>query len=239
MRDRLGQVILAVGRRDAERLATHVIAITTPLQPVNTEALASDLSEMLDLYTDVPLGDLSLRDVFRSITELMARHRLRLPADVLLLIKSISTIESVGCSLDPSFRIVDYATPHVEDLLAGERRPSALARRAVESGHEVFNALATIPANLAGILDTARRDGWRVEIVHRNLDHFIREMDRSSNRLSFAIVIAAIVVASAIMVHAGVGPTAFGYPLLGLIGFLTAGWLGIGLAIGILKSGKL
>ena len=41
------------------------------------------------------------------------------------------------------------------------------------------------------------------------------------------------------MSHAAAGPTAFGYPVLGLIGFLTAGWLGIGLAIGILKSGRL
>jgi ubiquinone biosynthesis protein len=86
---------------------------------------------------------------------------------------------------------------------------------------------------------SARRDGLRIEFVHRNLDHFIREMDRSSNRLSFAVVIAAIVVASAIMVHAAVGPTAWGYPLLGLIGFVTAGWLGIGLAVGILRSGRL
>jgi ubiquinone biosynthesis protein len=64
-------------------------------------------------------------------------------------------------------------------------------------------------------------------------------MDRSSNRLSFAVVIAAIVVGSSIIVHAAVGPQAFGYPLLGLAGFLAAGVLGIGLAIGILKSGRL
>ena len=64
-------------------------------------------------------------------------------------------------------------------------------------------------------------------------------MDRSSNRLSFAIVIAAIVIASSVMVHAAAGPQAFGYPLLGLAGFVTAGVLGLGLAIGILKSGRL
>jgi ubiquinone biosynthesis protein len=239
MRDRLAQIILAIGRRDADRLATLVTAITTPLQPVKMEVLASDLSEMVDLYAGVPLGDLSLRDVFRSVTALMERHRLRLPADLLLLIKSVSTIESVGRLLDPSFRMVEYATPHVEDLLADKRRPAALARRAVESGQDVFKALATIPANLAEIIGAARRDGLRVEFVHSNLGQFISEMDRSSNRLSFAVVIAAIVVASAIMVHASVGPTAFGYPLLGLLGFLAAGWLGIGLAIGILRSGKL
>jgi ubiquinone biosynthesis protein len=239
MRDRLAQIVLAIGRRDAERLAAMVVAVATPLRRVDMGLLTADLAEMLDLYADVPLGELSLRAVFQSITAAMARHRLRLPADVLLLIKSVSTIESVGRQLDPSFRIVEYATPHVEAMLLRKRRPGVLARRAAESGHEALKALASVPGNVAEIVAAARRDGMRVEFVLRNLDHFIREMDRSSNRLSFSVVIAAIVVASAIMVHAAVGPTAWGYPVLGLAGFVTAAWLGIGLAIGILRSGRL
>jgi ubiquinone biosynthesis protein len=79
----------------------------------------------------------------------------------------------------------------------------------------------------------------QIQSIHRNLDYFIREMDRSSNRLSFSIVIAAIVVASAIVMHAGVAPLIFGYPTLGLAGLVTAGVLGIGLVIGILRSGRL
>ena len=239
MRDRLAQIILAIGRRDAERLAAIVVEVATPLRAVDMGALAWDLDEMLDRYADRPLGNLSLREIFQSITAAMSRHRLRLPADVLLLIKAVSTIESVGRQLDPSFRIVEYATPHVEAMLMNKRRPRVLARRAAESGHDTLKALAAVPANVAEMVARARRDGFRVEFVHRNLDHFIREMDRSSNRLSFSVVIAAIVVASAIMVHAAVGPTAWGYPLVGLIGFVTAGWLGIGLAIGILRSGRL
>jgi ubiquinone biosynthesis protein len=64
-------------------------------------------------------------------------------------------------------------------------------------------------------------------------------MDRSSNRLSFAIVIAAIVVGSALVIRAGAGPPVFGYSSLGLAGFVAAGILGIGLALGILRSGRL
>jgi ubiquinone biosynthesis protein len=79
----------------------------------------------------------------------------------------------------------------------------------------------------------------QIQFVHRNLDFFVREMDRSSNRLSFAVVIAAIVISSSIIVHAAVGPQLLGYPLLGLAGFITAAVLGVGLAIGILRSGRL
>jgi ubiquinone biosynthesis protein len=239
MREQLAQIVLAIGRRDPERLADIIVTVATPLRPVTMGLLTSDVAEMLDLYADVPLGDLSLTDVFASITAAMARHRLRLPADVMLLIKSISTIESVGRDLDPAFRIVEYATPHVEQLLAQKRRPSVVAARAVDRGRTTLKALGTVPGGIAAIVERVKRDGLQVEFLHRNLDHFIREMDRSSNRLSFAVVIGAIVIGSSIVVHARVGPMAFGYPLPGLIGFFAAAVLGLGLAVGILRSGRL
>jgi len=47
------------------------------------------------------------------------------------------------------------------------------------------------------------------------------------------------VIGSAVVTHAGVGPERLGVPAVGLAGFLVAGVLGIGLAIGILRSGRL
>ena len=239
MRIRLANTILAIGRHDAERLADIVVALATPLQPVQMAELARDIEEMLDVYGGVSIGDLSMGQVFKSIMAAMSRHRLKLPADILLLIKSLSTIEGVGRQIDPSFKIVEYATPHVERLVAERHNPRALAARTAGAGREVLSALRTLPGNLAEITRKARTEGLQIQFVHRNLDYFIREMDRSSNRLSFAVVIGAIVIGSSVMVHAAVGPLAFGLPVFGLAGFLTAGFLGIGLAIGILRSGRL
>lgn len=239
LREHLAQTVIAIGRHDADRLAEIVAAVATPLQPVNMAELSRDLAEMLDVYADVAVGDLSLGEVFRSITAAMLRHRLKLPADILLLIKSLSTIEGVGRQIDPGFKIVEYAKPHVEALIAAKRSPRALARRSAAASRDVLRALEALPVNLAEMSRKARAEGLQVQFVHRNLDLFIREMDRSSNRLSFAVVIAAVVISSSLMVHAGVGPRVADIPALGLAGFLVAGFLGIGLAIGILKSGRL
>jgi ubiquinone biosynthesis protein len=239
MRERLADTVLAVWRHDADRLTEIVLAVATPLEPVNASELARDLEEMMDTYADVPIGDLALGAVLASVTEAMARHRLKLPADLLLLIKAVATIEGVGARLDPSFRMVRHAAPLVQRLVEQKHTPSAIALRAADAGQAAFTALHGLPRDIAEIVRKARTDGLQVQFVHRNFDHFVREMDRSSNRLSFAIVIAAVVIASAIVMHAGTGPETFGYPALGLAGFVVAGVLGIGLSIGILKSGRL
>jgi ubiquinone biosynthesis protein len=239
MRDWLATVILAIHAHDAGRLAEVIVSVATPLKPVNMPELARDVEEMLDMFAGLSLGELSLSSLFRSITDTMARHRLKLPADLLLLIKSVTTIEAVGRQLDPAFQIIEHAAPLVASLVERNHSPAALAVRSAEAGRDALNALRTMPVNLSDITRQIRADGVRVQLVHRNLDFFVREMDRSSNRLSFAIVIAAIVIGSSIIVLAAAGPQLLGYPLLGLAGFITAGILGIGLAIGILRSGRL
>ena len=239
LRQQLAQLIVAVGRRDSDRLAALVVDVTTPLRPVDRQALAGDIEEMLDQYAEVPIGALSLTGVLTAVTTMMARHRLRLDPNLVLLIKAVTTIESIGSRLDPSFEIVSGARPIVEQLIAERRQPGAVAERAARKSHEALKALSSLPASVAAIAARVSHDGMQIDFVHRNLDFFIREMDRASNRMSFAMVIAAIVVSSSIMVHAGVGPAVLGYPALGLAGFLTAAVLGIGLALGILRSGRL
>ena len=239
LREQIGEVILAIRQHDPERVAGVVVDVATPLRPVDMSELARDVEELIDVYGGLTLGELSLAGVLSSVTAMMSRHRLKLPADLLLLIKAVSTIEAVGRQLDPSLGLVEHAAPFVQSMMVRKYEPEALAKRSAEAGLDVLRAMRVLPGHLAEVARKARADGLQVQFVHRNLDYLVREMDRASNRLSFSIVIAAIVIGSSVMVHAEVGPRLFGYPLLGLIGFVAAGVLGIGLAIGIVRSGRL
>jgi hypothetical protein len=155
----------------------------------------------------------------------MARHRLQLNADLVLLIKAVSTIERIGRTLDPDFKIVERATPHVEQLLADKRRPRAVARRAADTSLEMFKALSSLrpsPPSPSRSGATVCRSSSCITISTSSFVNGPIEQP-----LSFAIVIAAIVIASSIMVHAD-GPDDARLSMLGLIGFLAVfrGWPG-------------
>ena len=67
----------------------------------------------------------------------------------------------------------------------------------------------------------------------------IADIDKSSNRLSFSLLIAALIVGSSLIMQTEKGPLLFGFPILGFLGYLIAGFLGLWLAIAILRSGRL
>jgi len=239
MRAALAAVVEAVVREDPERMARALMAVGQPLRPVDQRRLTRDMAELLDTYTGITFRDLQVGPLLQEALSLMRRYRLQFPADLMLLVRAFVTIEGVGRQLDPSFALIEQARPVVMAILAERLRPAALASRAGDVGREMAEALQALPRDLLEIVDKAKDDQLQIQFVHRGLEHFVQEMDRSSNRLSFAIVIAALIVGSSFVLQRGTGPMIYGLPAVGLVGFIAAGVLGLWLAVGILRSGRL
>jgi ubiquinone biosynthesis protein len=239
MRAALASLVEGVVREDPERMARALMTIGRPLRPVDQRRLNRDLSELLDVYSGITFRDLQVGPLLQEVLSLMRRYRLQFPADLMLLVRAFVTIEGVGRQLDPSFALIEQARPMVISILAERLRPGAMAARAGEVGREVAEALQALPRDLLEIVDKAKDDRLQIQFVHRGLEHFVQEMDRSSNRLSFSIVIAALIVGSSFVLQRGTGPMIFGLPAIGLVGFIAAGVLALWLAVGILRSGRL
>jgi ubiquinone biosynthesis protein len=239
LRHALASLVHAVVREDAERVTAAVLSIGRPLQSLDADALRRDVTELLEAYSGAAMRDLSIGALLHDALAVMHRHRLQFPVDLMLLARAFVTIEGVGRQLDPTFQMVEYARPVVAGIMRDRFSPSAVASGAEALGRELGEAMQSVPRDLVEIISKAKDDRLQIQFVHRNLEHFVQEMDRSSNRLSFAIVIAALIVGSSLVVQRGGGPHLLGVPALGLIGFVAAGLFGFWLAIGILRSGRL
>lgn len=239
LRDALARLVDAVVREDAEAMAAAILAIGRPLHPLDEAQLRRDLADLIDGYAGSVLRDLSLAGLLEDSLAVMRRHRLQFPADLMLLARAFVTVEGVGRRLDPTFNMVEHAKPVVAGILRDRLAPSAVASRVSEMGREMADALQALPRDLMEVVGKARDDRLQIQFVHRNLEHFVQEMDRASNRLSFAVVIAALVVGSSFVLQRTAGPQLLGLPAIGLIGFIAAAVLGLWLAIGILRSGRL
>jgi len=60
-----------------------------------------------------------------------------------------------------------------------------------------------------------------------------------SNRISFAIVLASLIIGSSLIILSGIPPKWHDIPIIGLIGFLLAGVMGFWLLLSILRHGRM
>jgi ubiquinone biosynthesis protein len=84
-----------------------------------------------------------------------------------------------------------------------------------------------------------RQQRLRLQIEHKGLETMLATQDQTSNRMSFAIIIAALIIGSALIVISEIPPLVFGISLIGIIGYLVAAVMGIWLLVAIIKKGRL
>lgn len=237
-KDHLANILTAVIERDVPEISDTFITMGM-VDRVDVRKLNLALADLMDSYHGVPLNELRIGPLLSGIVRLVAQYKVKVPPDLFLLAKTMLTIESVGNNLYPEFNMTVQAKPFVENLLKSRYSPKKIAMEIRKFAKDLYRFRSTFPKDLNIILGKIKKGTLSIDFEHHGLDNFILHMDKVSNRIAFSVIIAAIVVASSIIMQTDKGPLFLGFPALGIIGFLVASILGLGLAIAILRSGRL
>lgn len=116
-RIQLGKLFIATATADASSVATELLALGTATQPVDTIALTRDFTDILTRLTEAPLGQIRIGPLLQAELTVMRRHRLRLPPQLALLVKTAAMTESLAVQLDPDFMILPAFAPFAQRLL--------------------------------------------------------------------------------------------------------------------------
>ncbi len=237
--EELANVLLAVADWDAARAARHLLRMQVSEEEIDEESFKSDLAYLIEGYAGRPLKEINLGQVINDTIYIAARYKIRMPPDCVLLGKAIVTMEAVGRRLDPDFDMVSVAREYARQYVLSRFKPAHIKERIEDISSDLVYLLRELPGDLQLILKKVTRGRLKLEFQHRGLDTFIGEMDKSSNRLSFGLIVAALIIGSSLMTLSDRGPHLLGLPFFGMAGFLLAGLLGLWLIVGIMRSGRL
>jgi len=237
-------VFLALADHDYDALVRHYVDLgfltdeTVDLEKFQRE-MKEDLIELLEPYYVMQVKQIDFGAYIDRVTHILIRHRLRLPSNLYLMDKALITLEGILKQLDPEFNYFEAAKPYAIELVRRRRDPLRVAKNAAKNVSEFADAFSLLPKQLRATFRKIMHGDIRVTMHHEELQHLIRDIDKSSNRLAFSVITASIIVASSIIIHAARGPVIFGLPVFGLIGYVIAALLGLWILIGILRSGQL
>lgn len=203
--------------------------------------LERSLDILLAKYRGLPIKRLDLGVVFDEFSELMRRHDVMIPRDLAVLLKASGVIGSLIATLDPELDILELVKPRLRSAVRNKLSPGEVSRRTTLMAWDVINIIRRTPRQLRALLRRASATGWELKVRHENIEPLTRELDRSSNRIAFSVVIAAIIVGSSVVFSAGTDLKVLGFPVqyFGIVGYLFAGLLGVGLSWAIFRSGRL
>jgi ubiquinone biosynthesis protein len=237
----LGDIVLAVVDADVPRMVDALARADVLDETTDVAALTREMEEMLLAYFDLPMKDIPLNTVLAQSFEIIRRHRVRPPAQFTLMFKALMTIESFAVSLDGDFQIVEHLRPYARKIALQQfdpRRGLRVLRTALRQAGELAYSL---PGDVYALAGKFRRGQFQLRVHHEHLENLVHTLDRSSNRISFALIITGLLIASSFLVGQR-GADVFGIvtlQALGVWGYIVTAFMGIWLLVSILRSRRL
>jgi ubiquinone biosynthesis protein len=235
-REDLLNLLLGLVERNPQAVVEVLLDWTGDEQGVQLDNLEGEIEAFVDQYYGVPLAQLSLGQMLSDVTAILREHHLALPSDLALLIKAFITLEGMGRGLEPNFHMAGEALPLLRKVLRARYKPRALAQRAWQTLSKTLSMAEQLPHDLSRLLRNARRGRMHIglELVH--LKRVGNQINQAANRMAMALVIAALIVGSSIVMTVKGGPTLIGLPMFGFLGFLGAVLGGLWLVRSIWRS---
>jgi len=201
--------------------------------------LEREVADFMGRHLYKPLKDIELGKLLQQMLEVAGEFQLRIPPDLFLMIKALGTVEGVGRMLDPDFDMIAQSTPFIARVKLERYKPERIAEGVFDLSAKLLRFLRQFPKELLDISQIIRQQKLKLQIEHRGFETMLATHDRISNRISFSILIAALIIGSALIVISETPPLIYGISLIGIILFFAAAIMGIWLLVAILTKGRL
>lgn len=233
-REYLTETMIGTVNRDPARVTDGILRLTRAgSQQISVEALEDDIYDLIDHYADIAFGEIDINQFLSELIQLVVRHGLKIPSNLMLITKTLLAIEGIGVNLSPQFDFMQVYQPFARRLIARRFEPKHLLQEAQEVGQDFGYFLRDFPLDARDVLKQAKGGKLKVGFRVTGLEPLRHTLDNVSYRLVFGLLVAALLVSSSLVIQAGVPPLVGGVSAFGLVGYGIAGVISVGFLVSL------
>ena len=229
----LADLISAVINSDLDKVIRNSLELTDADPSLESHRpLRADAWELISSLQVGKIEDMDIAALLEGILSMAQRYKVRCPADLVLLVKAITTVQSVALSVDPEFDFLTHIKPHLRRLLLRRYGVKALRSRLKGALAGYLDLAENLPDELRSFRTQLHRRDFSVRLEHNGLDNLTQTIDRTGKLVATSMILAAVIMGSSILVLADQGAREWG--LLSQLGgglMLGAGLIGLGILL--------
>lgn len=248
---RIASIFLGYAEHDYER----VMDALSRAGLIDERTMASgdfkaDLVDVCETFYGRSMSTISMKDIYDQVIQLVLKYHIRLPRNLLLLMKTFVQTESLGKILNSDANILEVTKPYARALIQKESSVENTLARLSNDAKDVGAHLKVVPKFVHEILRQMTTHGQKLEVMHRGFHDLDAQIEKAVNRLTVGMVVCASVIGGSIALNSSqkVAEFTIGFlskepvsltALLGVFGYGLASVLGVWLVLSIMRSGRL
>ncbi|MBN2067764.1 MAG: AarF/ABC1/UbiB kinase family protein [Candidatus Diapherotrites archaeon] len=236
LRDNFATAMVLIVERNIKGLTTHFQAMKLIDRLYDEQQFMLDLSEIIDYFYDTDYNRIDFGGFGTALIKVMVRHRIRIPRHYLLFLRSISMAQDSVQKLYPEINLIEQAKPYIEKILEEKTKPSYMLKSFRENYFEFQRFFRELPESVINIFKRMEEENLKVSLEATTIDELSHSLSRSTTTLSVSIVMAALILASAMLLNTSI-PTPIGNTTeLGAFGFVIVLLIGLYVVMRIIRA---
>jgi ubiquinone biosynthesis protein len=228
--------VYSVIDKDSDRLVDVLLDITGGGFKADRRRLERDLLDILDSHMAVPIKQLHVGQLVMDITDLLRAYQLQLPPNFFLMAKALLTAEGTAMQIYPDLNVIPEIEPQIRRVAAQRLKPGYLWKKLQKMVSMLVTYRGQMPRKITQIIEKIDQGDLSMRFEHQNLSGIQKTLENIFSRLTLGIIIAAMIISSSLVITTGVPPLIFGYPALGIIGYIISAVLGFWVIYNIIRS---
>lgn len=200
-REQLADLLVAVVDNDSQLAVDMLYDAAGSPGDIDVSALQRQVSQLLAKYTNRSLADVKVGELIGEVLGLVRNHHLVMSSELALLFATLGVLEGLGNQLDPGFDFVEVVTPFARRMAMDRAEPSAMAHEISVAFRRGGRLMSELPDSLLRVLKRAGQGEFRLTVRPTGFEPLMERFERTGNRLAFALVVSAFVVALALLLQ--------------------------------------
>lgn len=244
MRYFIGDLFEGISQNSSEKVIRVVMQLVGPKQRINRQKLEQEVTLTLGRYLARPEKEQSLGRIMLELLFVFGSNGVYLARDFSLLAKAILSIEEIANHLDPTFNLKAAGKPFMRRLYRERWNPANVVCRSFWGMQSYLGFLRNLPMEVQRFLRHLEDGEIKIRMEHVGLKELATSWNSGVNRLTLAIITAALLLSSSIIVSSTLGPEPtfqdlYRMPtLIGTFGFKVSALFSIWIMWDVIRNGK-
>jgi len=227
--DIFGQLFLSLSTKNVHRIIKALQKLSSNATVKDIRELEYDINEFVEKYFVRDIHENELSTVLLELKDIIIAHGLKVPTHFYLFARSLVTMEGVIQKLDPTLEQFEIVRPYLASSVSKKYDPIKVTKSALNSLYEINKYMEEFPNDLKNAIAKINSGQIKVDISHKGIDPMVHSLQRVAKQLVTTLIIIALITGSSLFIIKGISPLWGGVSALGIVGFIMAVFLGIGL----------
>jgi ubiquinone biosynthesis protein len=223
MRDQLVHLLAGISEGNGVQTAEAAMSIATARNnTIDRAGFTTAVEEIVGAAKSRNLADIDMGTIVLQVTRASVEAGLRIPPEMSMMGKALLNLDRVGTVLSPGFDPQESIQRNLAGMSQARIRETLTSANLMGMLTEAKQFFAQLPLRMNRIFDLVADNKVKVTVDSLDEKALIQGLQKVANRITTGLILAALIVGSAMLARVDTSFRLFGYPGFAIVLFILA-----------------